>query len=107
VGLQRMFEQATIAVKNELGYGKLRALIDAAFETREVEGFLRRVVKGKLSVRDYESVVGRGLLGRDASEIYAGLPVSDQAMIRERYLRLVEEVPARLRQRYFKAYVSY
>jgi hypothetical protein len=39
--------------------------------------------------------------------LYAALPVSDQALTRERYLRLVEKVPAELRQRYLKAYAYY
>jgi hypothetical protein len=33
--------------------------------------------------------------------------VSDQALTRERYLRLVEAVPDELRQRYYKAYAYY
>jgi len=35
------------------------------------------------------------------------LPVSDQALTRERYLRLVEKVPLELRQRYLKVYAYY
>ncbi len=39
--------------------------------------------------------------------LYEALPVSDQGLTRERYLRLVEAVPQELRQRYFKAYAYY
>ena len=49
----------------------------------------------------------RGFLGKEAPGLYDGLPVSDQGLTRERYLRLVEKVPAELRQRYFKAYAYY
>ncbi len=102
-----MFEQAAIAVQDEQGYRNFHALMDAAFNLRDVEVFLNRVVRSGLSVRNFESILGRGYLGRDAAALYRALPVSDQALTRERYLRLVEAVPAELRQRYFKAYSYY
>jgi len=102
-----MFEQAAIAVRDERGYQKLHALIDAAFDARDVEIFLNRVTKSKLRIRDYEGVLKRGLLGKDAIALYEALPVSDQGLTRERYLRLVEAVPLELRQRYFKVYAYY
>ena len=102
-----MFEQAVIAVQDEQGYAKLHALIDAVFDPREVEVLLSRVRRSRLRIRDFESVLTRGYLGKDAPALYAALPVSDQGLTRERYLRLVEAVPADLRQRYFKAYAYY
>jgi hypothetical protein len=102
-----MFEQATIAVSDEQGYQKLHALIDVAFDARDVEVFLNRVTKSKLRIRDYETVLKRGLLGKDAIALYKSLPVSDQGLTRERYLRLVEKVPEELRQRYFRIYAYY
>jgi len=102
-----MFEQVVIAVRDEQGYAELHALIDAAFEASGVEVFLDRVRKAGLRVRNYESILRRGLLGKQAGELYAALPVSDQGLTRERYLRLVEKVPLELRQRYFKAYAYY
>ena len=44
---------------------------------------------------------------KEAVQLYAALPVSDQGLTRERYLRLVEAVPEELRQRYYKAYAYY
>ena len=102
-----MFEQAGIAVQDEQGYAKLHALIDAAFDTRDVEVLLNRVKRSRLRIRDYETVLKRGYLGKEAIALYAALPVSDQGLTRERYLRLVEKVPLELRQRYFKAYAYY
>jgi hypothetical protein len=102
-----MFEQAAIAVRDEEGYARLHALIDAAFDARDVEIFLNRVRKASLRVRDYEGILKRGLLGKEAPELYAALPVSDQGLTRERFLRLVEKVPLELRQRYYKAYAYY
>jgi hypothetical protein len=102
-----MFEQAAIAVRDEQGYAQLHTQIDAAFDGRDVEVFLNRVSKAKLRIRDYESVLKRGLIGKDAEKLYAALPVSDQGLTRERYLRLVEAVPLELRQRYFRIYAYY
>jgi hypothetical protein len=102
-----MFEQAAIAVKDEQAYKQLHALIDAAFEARDVEVFLNGVKRSSLRIRDYEAVLKKGLLGKEAVRLYEALPVSDQGLTRERYLRLVEAVPEELRQRYFKAYAYY
>ena len=102
-----MFEQAEIAVQNEQGYTRLHALIDAVFDAGDVEVFLNRVTKARLRIRDYESVLKRGLLGKEAVVLYKALPVSDQGLTRERYLRLVEKVPLELRQRYYRVYAYY
>jgi hypothetical protein len=102
-----MFEQVAIAVRDEQGYEKLHKLIDAAFDAGDVEVFLNRVRKSKLRVRDYEGILKRGLLSKEAMRLYQALPVSDQGLTRERYLRLVEAVPLELRQRYLKVYAYY
>ena len=102
-----MFEQAAIAVRDEKGYAELHRLIDAAFEDRDVEVFLNRVARSRLRIRDFEGVLQRGLLGKEAVARYAALPVSDQGLTRERYLRLVEAVPVELRERYFRIYAYY
>ena len=102
-----MFEQAGIAVQDEQVYAKLHSLIDAAFDSRDVEVFLTRVTKSKMRIRDYEGVLRKGFLGKEAVGLYQGLPVSDQGLTRERYLRLVEAVPLELRHRYFRVYAYY
>ena len=102
-----MFEQAGIAVQDEKGYAQLHTLIDAAFDSRDVEVLLNRALRYKLRIRDFEGVLERGLLGKEAIALYKTLPVSDQGLTRERYLRLVEAVPLELRQRYFRAYAYY
>ena len=102
-----MFEQAAIAVQDQQGYNQLHALLDAAFDARDVEVFLNRVRRSSLRVRDYETVLKKGFLGKEAVRLYSALPVSDQGLTRERYLRLVEAVPEELRQRYYKAYAYY
>jgi hypothetical protein len=102
-----MFEQAAIAVQDQQNYSRLHAQVDATFDPRDVEVLLDRVVRARLSIRNFESVLERGFLGQDAIGLYAALPVSDQGLTRERYLRLVEKVPSELRQRYLKAYAYY
>ena len=102
-----MFEQAAIAVQDEQGYNQLHALIDAAFDARDVEVFLNRVRRSGIRIRDYETILKKGFLGKEAVRLYQALPVSDQGLTRERYLQLVEAVPEELRQRYYKAYAYY
>ncbi len=102
-----MFEQATIAVQDQQGYARLHSLIDAAFDARDVDVLLSRVARAKFSVRSFEEVLRRGFLGNEAPGLYAALSVSDQGLTRERYLRLVEQVPQELRHRYLKAYAYY
>ena len=102
-----MFEQAAIAVKDEQKYAQLHTLIDAAFDKRDVAVLLDHALRSKLRIRDFEGILSRGLLGKESVALYAELPVSDQALTRERYLRLVEAVPVELRQKYFRAYAYY
>ena len=64
-----MFEQAGIAVQDERVYSELHALIDAAFDPRDVEVFLSKVAKSRLRIRDYEGVLKRGLLGKGAAAL--------------------------------------
>ena len=101
------FEQAAIAVQDEQGFAQLHARIDAAFDANDVEVFLSRLGKLKLRIRNFEGTLQAGLLGKDAKELYRALPISDQALTRERYLRLVEAVLPELRQRYLKVYAYY
>ena len=102
-----MFEQAAIAVRDEEKYAKLNAMIGAAFDARQVDVYLNRVTRAKLRIRDFEGILKRGLLGKEAVDLYAALPNSDQGLTRERYLQLVEAVPLELRERFFKVYAYY
>ena len=106
VGFQ-MFEQAAIAVVDSEKYEQLHAIFDAAFATGDVELLLSKVSRSGLQIRDFAGILGRGLLGKQAAGLYAALPLSDQALTRERYLELLEAVPAELRMRYRKAYTQY
>ena len=103
----KLFQQAPIAIQDEKAYGELHAIIDAAFALGDVEVLLSKVVRARLSIRNFEEIIRVGYLGKNALALYQGLPVSDQGLTREHYLRLVEKVPAELRQRYLNAYAYY
>ncbi len=102
-----MFEQAVFPVQNEQGFQQLSSRIDAAFAVNRADLFLASVAAKKLRVRQFELVLDKGLLGKDSPELYKALPISDQALIREKYLARIEKVPVELRQRFLKIYAYY
>ena len=102
-----MFEQAVFPVQNEAVFGPLMSWIEAAFAVSQVDLFLASVKARRLRIRQMEEILAAGLLGEDGSQLYAALPVSDQALMRERYLAQVERVPAELRQRFSGIYAYY
>jgi hypothetical protein len=102
-----MFEQAVFPVQNEHGFQQLSSRIEAAFAANRADLFLASVAGKKLRVRQFEQILTAGLLGKDSPELYAGLPTSDQALIREKYLARIEKVPVELRQRFLKIYAYY
>ena len=102
-----MFEQAAIAVRDEQGYAQLHARIDAAFDARDVEVFLNRVTQVEAADSRLRRDPEARIAGQGGRGLYEALPVSDQGLTRERYLRLVEAVPLELRERYFKIYAYY
>jgi len=102
-----MFEQAVFAVQNEQAFQQLATRIEAAFAVNRADLFLAQVAGKKLRIRQFELVMKAGLLGKDAPELYTALPISDQALIREKYLARIEKVPVELRQRFLKIYAYY
>jgi hypothetical protein len=102
-----MFEQAVFAVQNEQGFQQLAQRIEAAFAANRTDLFLASVAGKKLRVRQFEQILDKGLLGKDSPELYKALPISDQALIREKYLARIEKVPTELRQRFLKIYAYY
>ena len=102
-----MFDQAVFPVKNEQQFQQLAARIDAAFASNRADLFLSSVASKKLHVRQFETILDKGLLGADGLELYKALPTSDQSLIREKYLARIEKIPADLRQRFLKLYAYY
>jgi len=106
------FEQAVLKVEKDKEFAELKTAIGWAFAPDQVEKLLKRMAKQRLRVRDWDSVLARGIFdgGKSAARtqsLYESLPVSDQAQIREFYLFRVEEVNPKLRERFHKLYQYY
>ena len=102
-----MYEQATIAVENQPGFGSVKQAIDSAFSDGNVSGFLQSLERSKLRIRHFEEVAHAGKLGPQAESTYQSLGDGDQGMIREHYLSTLEKVDPALRQTYLKVYAYY
>jgi hypothetical protein len=107
------FEQATIKVEKEREFAELRAAVEQAFQPENAEKFLKQMESKGLRVRDFDGVLAKRVLegfakpGLNARELYAALPVSDQAQMREFYLSKLETVDHALRHRFRKLYQYY
>ena len=81
---------------------RLHALIDAAFDARDVEVFLNRVKKAKLRIRDFEGDFESRAAGQGSERVLPGAagfgPGADTRAIFE----AGGSVPLELRQRYSK-----
>ena len=102
-----MYEQATIAVANQQGFGAVKQAIDTAFSDANVSGFLKSLEVAKLRIRHFEDIAHAGKLGPQAESDYQSLGDGDQGMIREHYLSTLEKVDPELRKKYLKVYAYY
>ena len=111
------FEQATIKVEREREFGELQGLITRVLSPGTTERFLKRLNKEGLRVRNWDSVLAKGVFekvdeefsksGKTAQSLYQALTVSDQAQMREFYLSRIELIDATLRHRFKKLYQYY
>ena len=106
------FEQAVLKVEREREFSELKNVIGRAFAADQAESLLKRLAREKVRVRDWDSVLVRGVLDNGnsavpARQLYASLALSDQAQIREFYLFQVEEVSPKLRARFHQLYQYY
>jgi hypothetical protein len=111
------YEQAQIPVQKAEAFEQLRAALERIFSSAALEKLYRRMESKGVAAREFEKIVGLGLLekvdaalagsGKAAKQIYQSLPVSDQALMREFYLERLEKVDAKLRLRYRKVYGYY
>jgi hypothetical protein len=63
--------------------------------------------RAKLRIRDFEIVLGKGMLGSKIRDEYSRLGNGDQGQIRELYLAALEHVAPELREKFFKLYAYY
>ena len=105
--MSTLHEQAVIPVADQQRFQAVRSAIDTAFSANKVREFLRGLERSKLRIRDFETVLGKGVLGANTAAEYHGLPASDQGQIRELYLATLEKVAPDLRAEFFKLYSYY
>ncbi len=107
------FEQATIKVEKDQEFAGLQAAIEQAFQTANVERFLKRMDRKSVRIRDFDGVLAKKVLESvvsvkvDAAKLYQALTLSDQAQMREFYLSKLETVEQSLRHRFKKLYQYY
>jgi hypothetical protein len=109
------FEQAVIKIEKEQEFQELKGAVGRALSSEKVEKFLKRLESGSLRIRDFDSVVAKGVLdrvgavasGKNSIDLHKALTVSDQAQLREFYLSRIEEIDAKLRTRFQKIYRYY
>ena len=101
------FDQPVLAIGDPQAYSAVRSAIEASFSSSRVADFMKSLTGSSLRIRDFETVLARGLLGASTKAEYEGLGNADQGQIREYYLASLERVPADVRQKFFKLYAYY
>ena len=102
-----MYEQAVLPVADPEPFGVVKTAIEASFSSDQIASFLKSVEHSGIRVRDFQLVLGKGLLGTAAVGEYGRLGASDQGQIREFYLSSLERVDPELRKKFFKLYAYY
>ncbi len=98
-------EQGVIPVADPQNFDAVHAAIEAAFSAAGVKEFLKSIERAGLRIRDFELVLGKGILGAETE--YGRLGNGDQGLIREFYLASLEQVAPELRAKFFKLYAYY
>jgi len=106
------FSQAQITIQNARAFGELRSLIENALTEANLDSFLHTLKRCGYKVREFEAVLQDHVLeqvsgastSKPAEELYAELGPSDQGMIREFYLTVIEQIPVEWRRKYQKLF---
>jgi len=101
------YQQAAIPIGDPDTFTAVRDAVTAALSAPRVSEFLNSLGRSSMRVRDFEAVLGKGLLGASTAASYHRLSASDQGQIRELYLASLEQVAPDLRDRFFKLYAYY
>ena len=111
------YRQAQIPVQKAEAFRQLQAALDRIFSSVALEKLYRRMQSRGVAAREFEKIVGLGLLeesdatlagcDKTAQQIYQSLTVSDQALMREFYLDRLEKVDSKVRLKYQKVYRYY
>ena len=82
----------------------VRSAIEGSFASGRVADFLKSLAQKSKRIRDFEGVLGEGLLGKTVKAApMRKLGNGDQGQIREFYLASLERVPPELRQKLLQA----
>ena len=111
------YQQAQIAVTKVEDFEQLKSALERIFDSAAVETFYSKLQSRTVYVREFEKIVGLGLLeavdstlaksGKTAQQLYESLALSDQALMREFYLERIEKVDVKVREKYRKVYRYY
>ncbi len=102
-----LFEQPVLTIGDGLAYSAVHSAVEAAFAPSNVGDFLKRMAGKNLRIRNFEDVLGAGLLGDAINAQYGSLGDADRGQIREDYLARLERVAPELRQKFYKLYAYY
>ncbi len=102
-----LFEQPVLTIGDGAAYGAVHSAIEAAFSSSKVAAFLKAMAGKGLRIREFQDVLGKGLLGEATMAKYGSLGNADQGQIREYYLASLERVAPELREKFFKLYAYY
>ena len=101
------FEKPALPIAHLDGFRTVRGAIEGAFSSGRVTDFLKSLGRGSLRIRDFESILDRGLLGSSTRTTYVQLGDGDRGQLREFYLAILEQVAPEIRQKFFKLYAYY
>jgi hypothetical protein len=101
------FEQPILPIADPIRFQTVHAAIAEAFSSTQVALFMRSLSRRNVRIRDFESVLTNGLLGKAIKVEYSQLCNADQGQIREFYLASLEKVAPELRGEFFKLYAYY
>jgi len=115
--IEMAYEQAQIPVQQAEAFERLKAAVERIFASPALEKFYRRLESKNIGAREFEGIVGRGLMeeadpelktaGVSAKQLFESLTISDKALMREFYLERIEKVDPGIRLKYRKVYRYY
>jgi hypothetical protein len=105
--LSTTYQQPVLPISDPQAFGAVKSAIESSFASSRVPDFLKSLERSKLRIRDFETVLGKGVLGKATTAEYSRLDNSDQGQIRELYLASLERVAPELREKFFKLYAYY
>jgi hypothetical protein len=105
--LSTLKEQPVLPISEPEAFGSVKSAIETSFSSGKVRDFLRSLENRSVRIREFETVLSKGLLGPKAAASYQQMPAGDQGQIRELYLASLEKVAPELRQQFFRLYAYY